>query len=131
MADARITTEDLAEELGATPQAIYESRRRKEYPGKLGHRQGRRLIFHRSEVNDWLESVPQQITDGTGVVLRWMTDPAYGEGETTENATQAILWALNGIHTTLRAIHNELRAQRPTYLPAELITMNVTGGEEE
>ena len=31
------------------------------------------------------------------------------EPETTEDPLEAILWALSGIHTTMRAIHNEMR----------------------
>lgn len=125
----RITTETLAEELGTDRQVIYESRRRGQYPGILGHRQGKRLMFYRSEVNDWLESVPKIVTDENGVIRRWETDTAYGEGETTNDANTAILWALGGIQETLRAIHNELRVQRPVALDVASHVF-VTGDED-
>lgn len=92
MKDEWWTTEDVAEFLEITTQQVYESRRRSEYPGALGQRRGRSLAFLRSQV----EAGPQ-------------------EPETTNDPTTAILWALEGIHKTLRAIHTELRAQRPVY----------------
>lgn len=128
--DEYITTEDLAADLNTTRQVIYETRRRNDYPGRLGHRRGKRLMFQRSEITDWLESVPKITTDGTGVVMGWETDPAYGDGETTNDANTAIVWALEGIKKTLDAIHNELRAQRPQYLTGELLTYETRGEDE-
>lgn len=84
------TTEQVADYLSLTAQDVYESRRRGAYPGNLGIRRGRKLLFPSDQV---------------------MNPP---EEETTNDPTTAILWALDGIHKTLRAIHNELRAQRPT-----------------
>ena len=92
------TIEEVAEFLEITVGQVRESRRRKEYPGVLGRQRGRRLLFPR----DLVEAGPQ-------------------EPEVTEDPTTAILWALGGIHETLRAMHNELRAQRPQYFDVELL----------
>lgn len=82
------TTEQVADYLSLTAQDVYESRRRGAYPGNLGIRRGRKLLFPSDQV---------------------MNPP---EEQATSDPTTAILWALDGIHKTLRAIHNELRAQR-------------------
>jgi len=87
------TIEDVADFLEITVGQVYESRRRKEYPGILGRQRGRRLMFPQ----DLVEAGPQQ-------------------PETTDDTATAILWAVQGIKDTLDAIHNELRAQRPTTL---------------
>ena len=88
-----MTTEEVAEALGMTVKEVYESRRRNEWPGNLGRRRGRNLIF------------PEDLTPQ--------------EPETTTDPTTAILWALEGIHKTLRAIHTELRGQGPQWLAME------------
>jgi len=103
------TTEDVADFLDITVAQIYESRRRKEYPGVLGRQRGKRLLF------------PQDLVEA-----------GPGEPEITDDVNTAILWALQGIKKTLDAIHNELRAQRPIYYPAEWDTLTISGeGEEE
>lgn len=110
MADEWWSTEDVADFLGITAQQVYESKRRNEYPGVLGQRVGRMTRFKRSEI----EAGPQ-------------------EPETTNDPTQAILWALEGIHTTLRAIHNEQRAQRPHWVELsieDVVTVEIEGEEE-
>jgi hypothetical protein len=99
MKDEWWSTEDVAEFLEIEPQQVYESRRRNEYPGNLGQRRGRSLAFLRSQV----EAGPQ-------------------EPNTTSDPTTALLWALSGIHETLRAIHTELRKQAPVYFEGELET---------
>lgn len=110
------TTEQVAEYLGVTEQAVYDSRRRQKFPGNRGSQHGRRLMFS----SEAIEAGKQAVEAGE--------DP--DAPETTDNATQAILWALSGIHTTLRAIHNELRAQRPQYFVGELLTYETKGEEE-
>jgi len=101
------TTEQVAEYLEVTEQAVYDSRRRHKFPGNRGHRRGKRLMFD----SDAIEAGKQAVEEGR--------DP--DAPETTEDPTEAILWALGGIHETLRAIHNELRAQRPQYFDVELL----------
>ena len=106
------TIEEVAEFCEITVGQVYESRRRKEYPGVLGRQRGRRLLFSQ----DLVEAGP-------------------GEPETTDDVNTAILWALQGIKRTLDAMHNELRAQRPQWV--ELVTEETTEttiewtGEEE
>jgi hypothetical protein len=92
------TIEEVAEFCEITVGQVYESRRRKEYPGVLGRQRGRRLLFSQ----DLVEAGP-------------------GEPETTDDVNTAILWALQGIKRTLDAMHNELRAQRPRYFDGELL----------
>lgn len=99
------TTEQVAEHLDIEVRGVYQSRRNGEYPGNLGTRRGRRLMFR----SDHIEAGPQ-------------------EPETTQDPTTALLWALTGIHETLRVIHNELRAQRG--LDTTDITVEITGEEE-
>lgn len=92
------TTEQVAEFLGITPEQVYESRRRKEYPGNIGTQRGRRLMFDAEKV----QAGPQV-------------------AQTTNDPLEALLWTAQGIEAKLVEIINELRAQRPTYLPAELL----------
>ena len=83
------TTEEVADFLEISVAQVYESRKRKEYPGVLGRQRGRRLLFSQ----DLVEAGPQ-------------------EPEVTDDVSTAILWALQGIKKALDAMHNELRAQR-------------------
>ena len=105
------TIEEVAEFCEITVGQVYESRRRKEYPGVLGRQRGRRLLFPQ----DLVEAGPQ-------------------EPEVTDDVNTAILWALQGIKKTLDAMHNELRAQRhqaiaiPTY---DWVHETMTIGDEE
>lgn len=91
------TTSQVADYLACEPESIYESRRRKEWPGVLGKRRGRQLLFEREAIEQGLE----RLSDGLEPIPQ----------ETTENPTEAILWALEGIHTTLRNIEKSLVAQ--------------------
>ena len=91
------TIEEVAEHLNLTVSQVRETRRRNAYPGNLGRQRGRRLLFS-----------PEQVQAGPQ------------EPETTNDPMTAILWALSGIHTTLRSIHNELRGQRPRFFDAVL-----------
>jgi hypothetical protein len=103
------TIEEVAEFCEITVGQVYESRRRKEYPGVLGRQRGRRLLFSQ----DLVEAGPQ-------------------EPEVTDDVNTAILWALQGIKKTLDAIHNELRAQRSHPLATHyLATLETIGDEEE
>jgi hypothetical protein len=91
------TTEQVAEHLGVETQSVYESRRRGLFPGNLGVRRGRRLMFP----SDAIEAGAQAVSEGV--------DP--DSGETTNDVNTAILWALQGIKKTLDAMHNEMRRQ--------------------
>jgi hypothetical protein len=113
MSDGWWTTEQVMEYLGVTRQAIYDSRARNKFPGNRGHRRSKRLLFP-----------ADQIEEGKRLVEAGEDpDPI----EETHDPTVAMLWQLQAIHKTLRAIHNELRAQRPIigYLDT------TTEGEEE
>lgn len=92
------TTEQVAEFLDITVEQVYESRRRKEYPGNIGTNRGRRLMFDAEKVQAGPEVA-----------------------QTTNDPLEALLWTTQGIEAKLVEIINELRAQRPTYLPAELL----------
>ena len=50
-----LTTEDVADLLHVTPQAILRQRDRGQKPGTLGFRAGKRLLFHRSDIEEWLD----------------------------------------------------------------------------
>jgi hypothetical protein len=92
------TTEQVADHLGIDPQTVYETRRRGAFPGNVGTRRGRRLLFR----SDLIEAGPSEME--------------------TEDPLVALLWTAQGIETKLVEIINELKAQRPTtYLPAELL----------
>lgn len=121
MSDNYWTTSQVADYLACEVETIYESRRRKEWPGVLGKNRGRRLLFEREAIEQGLE----RLSNGLEPIPQ----------ETTENATEAILWALSGIHTTLRNIEKELRAQRPQWLTGEWVetietTFDIEGEEE-
>lgn len=121
MSDNYWTTSQVADYLACEVETIYESRRRKEWPGVLGKNRGRRLLFEREAIEQGLE----RLSNGLEPIPK----------ETTENATEAILWALSGIHTTLRNIEKELRAQRPQWLTGEWVetietTFDIEGEEE-
>lgn len=111
------TTEQVAEYLGVTEQAIYDSRRRKQFPGNRGSQRGRRLMF------------PSEAIEAGKLAVEEGRDP--DTPDTTDDATTAILWALEGIHKTLRAIHNELRAQRKQPEDHYTVTVNASGINDE
>ena len=100
------TIEEVADFLDITVAQVYESRRRKEYPGVLGKMQGRRLRFDQEKVEAGPESAGS-----------------------TEDIQTAILWTLQGIEAKLGKILTELVAQRPQYV--QLVTTETTTTEEE
>ena len=107
------TIEEVADFLDITVAQVYESRRRKEYPGALGKMQGRRLRFNSEKVEAGPESA-----------------------ESTEDVQTAILWTLQGIEAKLGKILAELVAQRPQYfnlVTTETVetTIEIEGDEEE
>lgn len=110
------TTEQTAEYLGVSTQSIYDSRTRNKFPGNRGSRRGRRIMF------------PSEAIEAGKLAVEAGEDP--DAARTIDDPTEAILVALGGIHDTLRAIHNELRAQRGTFYTAELVTYETTGEEE-
>jgi hypothetical protein len=114
MSETWWTTEQVMEYLGVSRQAIYDSRARGKFPGNRGHRRAKRLLFPAHEIEE-------------GKAMVDAGDDPDPERETTNDPTVAMLWQLQAIHKTLRAIHNELRAQRPIigYLDT------TTEGEEE
>lgn len=82
------TTEEVAEYLGITVQQVYESSRRGEWPGRVGKQRGRRKLYN----SDLIQAGSQ-------------------EPETTNDPATAILWALSGIHETLRNLERLAQAQ--------------------
>ena len=118
MSDTYWTTEQTAEYLGVSPQAIYDSRARNKFPGNRGKRRGKRLLFSAEAIEQGREAVEQGI------------DP--DAPETTNDVNSAILWALQGIKRTLDAMHNELRAQRLAHGSFETVGLAIyPEGEEE
>lgn len=107
-----LTIEEVADRLNMTVTQVRESRRKGEWPGNVGKRQGRRLRFNA----DLIESGPQEPT-------------------TTSDPVDALLWTAQGIEAKLAEILKELRAQRPTYFTTELIESitetTIEIGEEE
>ena len=84
------TTEQVAEHAGMTVEQVWETRRRKEWPGVLGIRQGRRLRFD-----------PEMIKAGPR------------EPERTDDAATAAVWLLEDIRNLVGQIHQaiiEIRA---------------------
>jgi hypothetical protein len=110
------TTEQVTEYLGITRQAVYDSRARDKFPGNRGSRKSSGDLRFPSEA----------IEQGKALV-------DAGENpdrpETTDDGTTAILWALEGIHKTLRAIHTELR--KPQNRAEAYVDMWTATGEEE
>lgn len=104
------TTEQVMEYLGVSRQAVYDSRARNKFPGNRGHRRSKRLLFPAEEI----ERGRAMIEAGED------PDPI----EETADVALATLWQLQAIHKTLRAIYNELRAQRPVWV--ELVTEETT-----
>jgi predicted DNA-binding transcriptional regulator AlpA len=50
-----LTVEEVAELLRTTRSALYSSRHRKEAPGFLGIKVGRRLLWRPSDLEHWLD----------------------------------------------------------------------------
>jgi predicted DNA-binding transcriptional regulator AlpA len=53
MSESFLTIEEVAAKYDMTVAQIYESRRRKEFPGALGHRRGKRVLWVLSELDTW------------------------------------------------------------------------------
>lgn len=66
------TTEQVAEHVGMTVEQVYVTRRRKEWPGVLGVRQGRALRFDAELV----QAGPGETehTDDTAIVTVWLLE---------------------------------------------------------
>lgn len=79
------TTEQAAEHLGMTAEQIYESRRRKEWPGNIGVRQGRTLRFDRERI---------------------LAGPVMPEH--TDDAATAAVWLLEDIRNLVGQIHSAI-----------------------
>lgn len=75
------TTEQVAEHLGITVDEVYTSRRRGDFPGNLGVRRGKRLVFNPDQV----ENPPEK--DGT-----------------TSDVMLAVLWELQAHANLLRRV---------------------------
>lgn len=82
------TTEQVAEHLDLTVDDVYRTRRENKYPGNLGVRRGRRLMFDPVLV----ENPP--------------------EPETTNDPTVAVLWELQAQTRLLHQIIHEVRGLR-------------------
>lgn len=95
------TTEQVADHLAITPAQVYESRKRKEYPGNLGRLRGRRLMFDAAQVQN---------------------GPTEPETLTWE---EAVIEELRGISKRL----DKLIAIQPQYV--ELVTEETTVEEEK
>lgn len=97
------TTEQVAEHLNITVEEVYASRRRGDFPGNLGQRRGKRLIFN-----------PDQILD-----------PPTGEPETTSDLMLAVLWELQAHTNLIRRLAADLHHIR------DHITRNYEGADNE
>lgn len=99
------TIEEVADALGMTVAQVYESRRRKEYPGNLGKPRGRRLMFNA----DLVQAGP--------------TEP-----ESTTDPLEAILWTVTGIEEKLARL---IQLLTPLVSPTYTIGSPTTYTEEE
>lgn len=111
------TTEQVAEYLGVTEQSIYESTRRKEFPGNLGVWRGKRKMF------------PSEAIEAGKALVDAGEHP--DSPDTTNDPVEAILWTAQGIEAKLAQILAEMRGNRPTFFSPELIEEIMTTGEEE
>lgn len=106
------TIEEVADALGMTVAQVYETRRRKEYPGNLGKLRGRRLMFDA----DLVQAGPQV-------------------PESTEDVSEAILWTLQGIEGKLGELlklaqtqaRSRLAQLPPSHWTDEMLEQAVTG----
>ena len=103
MMPAMWTTEQVADHLGLTVEAVYQSRREQRYPGNLGVRRGRRLMFD----PDHIANPPTQ--------------------ETTTDPLVAALWEIKGVRKVVNKIDREVQALR-AHLAQDA---NLTMEEEE
>lgn len=82
------TTQQVADHLGLTVEEVYRSRREQRFPGNLGVRRGRRLMFD----PDHITNPPTQEST---------TDPAV-----------AALWEIQGVRKVVNKIDREVQALR-------------------
>lgn len=82
------TTQQVADHLGLTVEEVYRSRREQRFPGNLGVRRGRRLMFD----PDHIANPPTQEST---------TDPAV-----------AALWEIQGVRKVVNKIDREVQALR-------------------
>jgi hypothetical protein len=88
MMPAMWTTQQVADHLGLTVEEVYRSRREQRFPGNLGVRRGRRLMFD----PDHIANPPTQEST---------TDPAV-----------AALWEIQGVRKVVNKIDREVQALR-------------------
>lgn len=99
------TIEQTAEHAGMTVDQVRETRRRKEWPGVVGVRQGRRLRFD-----------PERVKAGPR------------EAEHTDDAAVAAVWLLEDIRNLVGQIHQAIedirRWQAAMHTPTFVLTMD-------
>ena len=83
------TTEQVAEHAGMTVEQVYESRRRKEWPGIVGVRQGRSLRFDPDRVTAGPQE-PQR-TDDPAVAAVWIVEDIRGMVRQIRTAVDELL----------------------------------------
>lgn len=96
------TTEQVADHLGITVEAVYQSRREQRFPGNLGVRRGRRLMFD----PDHIANPPTP--------------------ESTSDPMVAALWEIKGVRKIVNKIDRDIQALR-AHLAEDA---NLTGEEE-
>jgi hypothetical protein len=94
------TIEQTAEHAGITVEQVYETRRRKEWPGVLGIRQGRRLRFDSERVK--AGPVLPEHTEDAAVAAVWLLEDIRN-----------LVGQIHGAITDLRAWQAEDRQERP------------------
>lgn len=88
MMPAMWTTQQVADHLGLTVEEVYRSRREQRFPGNLGVRRGRRLMFD----PDHITNPPTQ--------------------ESTTDPLVAALWEIKGVRKVVNKIDREVQALR-------------------
>lgn len=101
------TTEQVAEHLGITVDEVYASRRNNTFPGNLGVRRGKRLVFN-----------PEQIKNPP-------------KEESTDDVQVAILWELQAHTQLLRRIIQEVSSDRIKEQATLTFYINDKATEEE
>lgn len=89
------TTDQVANYTGLTVAEVYASRRRGDFPGVLGFRRGRALLYDAEKVRN------------------------PPEPEVTSDPIVAILWELQA---QTRLLHQIIHNTRPNYLTGELLS---------
>lgn len=52
-----LTSAEVAEMFRTTPSALYTQRTRRERPGSLGVKVGKRVLYRREDLDRWVESL--------------------------------------------------------------------------